>query len=246
MTSKYRPGTLPDHAYCNTHRGHLLGCRQYERLLARSGQRCEICLTPGSECTRGKLCIDHYGYDWAVRGLLCDRCNTMLSGKVAERGAAWAAEYLANSWWIAECEQLGLSTRIAPEPERGAVITDQFEVKRLRGSDGLWRPWGRGRPGINSASWRWIYEHRGPHNMAPVDLYGADRGGPWDYLIEESERAALAALLAEHAPAGAVRPVRRRHRGLLGAYLANSSRPGVTVYGRREVESWGHADSPAS
>lgn len=198
MTSKFTPGTLPDHAWCTVHRNHKLGCAQYEQLLVRSGQRCEICDLPGSENVRGKLHIDHLGYGWAVRGLLCNSCNTALNRDAARRNARWAAEYLANSWWIKECERLGVPAGVAPEPDCGSAIRDQFNVVWLREGDGQWRPRGTGKPGISSASWEWLYEQRGPQNMAPLDVDGEDQGefGLW----HDAERAMLQALITESHP----------------------------------------------
>ena len=191
MTSKFKPGTLPDHKWCNTHRTHMLGCEQYEQLLARSGQRCEICRTPGKDCPRGKLAIDHFGHDWAVRGLLCNTCNTSLSAEVARACPPWAAGYLSNSWWIKECERLGVPTTLAPEPDYGSAIRDQFGVMWMREGDGKWRPSGHGRPGISWASWEWLYRRRGPHNMALIDL---DEDS-WHW--RSAEKARLEGLIAE-------------------------------------------------
>jgi len=198
VASKYTPGTLPDHERCTVHRHHKLGCAQYEQLLARSGQRCEICDLPGRENVRGKLHIDHLGHDWAVRGLLCNSCNTALNKDAARRNARWAAEYLANSWWVKECERLGVSIELAPEPDCGSAIRDQFNVVWLREGDGMWRPRGHGRPGISSASWEWLYEQRGPQNMALLDVDREDRGefGLW----HAAERAMLQALITESHP----------------------------------------------
>ena len=189
MASKYAPGTLPDHDRCVIHRGHLLGCKQYEQMLTRSGQRCEICGRPSAECVRGKLVIDHYGPDWGVRGLLCDTCNKNLTTRA--RAARWAADYLANAWWVKECERLGVPLEITPEPGYGSAIRDQFDVLWMREGDGKWRPSGAGRPGISWASWEWLYDHRGPQNMALLDL-DAD---PWRW--RDVEKAALEGLVSD-------------------------------------------------
>jgi hypothetical protein len=199
VTSKFKGGTLPDHERCSVHRLHLLGCEQYERLLSRSGQQCEICRAPGTDSTRGKLRIDHFGYAWAVRGLLCNTCNTRLTSDAARRHAPWAAGYLADSWWIAECRRLGVPVAEAPEPGHGSAIRDQWNVTWLREGDGKWRPHGSGKPGISSATWTWLYEHRGPQNLAPFDLHGPEaRALPnHPYLVWESERAMTQGFLAE-------------------------------------------------
>jgi hypothetical protein len=198
VASKFTPGTLPDHERCSTHLWHALGCEQYERLLARSGQRCEICGLPGAENPRRKLFIDHSALNrWAVRGLLCNRCNTRLTVEAEIAALDWCADYLADSWWIQECKRVGVPAAIAPEPDCGSVIRDQFDVVWLREGDGKWRPRGTGRPGISSASWQWLYNQRGPQNMAVLDLYGSDDNAG---LRWESERAMLRAILAESYP----------------------------------------------
>lgn len=208
--------TLPDHDLCGAHEFYKLNCGQFERLIARSGQRCEICGRAGTAGPgHNKLHIDHdhSGKRWAVRGLLCTGCNSKLTVKIAENRPPWTVGYLANSWWIKECERLGVAVDIAPEPDFGTVIFDPFGFTWLRDGDGEWRPHGKGRPGISSASWQWIYDHRGPHNMVPVDLYAPEmpeRIRSWDYLIWDAERAALQALLIKHETSGGLHRDKRR------------------------------------
>lgn len=216
--------TLPDHDWCTIHRGYKLGCAQYEYLLARSGQECEICGLPGTECPRGKLHIDHHGHKWAVRGLLCNTCNTALSGRVAERRPRWAADYLANSWWIKECERVGVPAKMAPEPDFGSVIRDQWNAVWLREGDGLWRPQGNQRPGISSATWDWLYLQRGPHNLAPLNLYDPAEDGReqyWEHLLWSAERATLHALLTECTGKQVPLYKTRAYRRLLSAFTGD-------------------------
>jgi hypothetical protein len=166
-----------------THRRYKLGCEQYERLLARSGQRCEICGTPGERASHGKLAIDHGDYQWAVRGLLCNGCNSHLGkGRVAY---PWCAEYLANAWWMQECARVGVPTTIMPEPDIGSVIHDQWGVFWLRERDRKWRPQGNRRPGISWWSWKDIYEYRGPQNMAPMDVYTTEATAWLQWHVEQ-------------------------------------------------------------
>jgi hypothetical protein len=233
VASKYKPGTLPDHDWCTIHKSHMLGCGQFEQLIARSGQRCEICTATGTSGRgAGKLHIDHDHTRprWAVRGLLCHACNSALTVEVAETCAPWAAKYLGNSWWIKECERVGVSTEMGPEPDCGAVIRDQFEVVWLRSGDGKWRPRGHGRSGINSADWAWLHEHRGPHNMRPLDLYGSaerDRS-PWEYLAWDAERAGLHALLSEVGKRNVPAYTTRARGTLLAAFMGEPT-AGVAV-----------------
>lgn len=86
----------PPHPSC-THKQYLLTCDEYETLRAASRSRCQMCGRPGS-----RLVIDHDHAigNWAVRGLICDRCNISLGviegGKAAS--TAPARRYLASPW----------------------------------------------------------------------------------------------------------------------------------------------------
>jgi hypothetical protein len=184
--------TLPDHDRCDTHRGYKLSCEQYERLLARSGQRCEItvCRADVRETSQRKLSIDHSGPWWAVRGLLCTRCNTRLKD-----GRGWfegGPEYLANTWWIQECRRVGMPTQLAPEPAIGAAIRDQHGIAWIHETDGLWHAHGRTRPGASRLTWERIYDMRGPHNMAPFDVHGPDGSELLRWRVEKALRVVAA------------------------------------------------------
>lgn len=66
----------PGHDTCH-HLRFRLSCDDFAALLQRCQNRCEICGIPGPEAPRGKLYLDHdhrYGL-YAIRGLLCARCN---------------------------------------------------------------------------------------------------------------------------------------------------------------------------
>ncbi|MDX3328826.1 endonuclease domain-containing protein [Streptomyces sp. ME02-6979-3A] len=98
-----RPDTTCVH-YLN----YGLTCDQYDDMRRRAGERCEICQTPEAETTRGMLVVDHFqgGGAWFVRGMLCDRCNSVMSRH--DRAAVWgpaslpfqerAAEYHRNAY----------------------------------------------------------------------------------------------------------------------------------------------------
>jgi hypothetical protein len=218
------------------HRKYVLGCDQFEQLIARSGQQCEICGAAGKAGLSGeKLHIDHDHTrpNWAVRGLLCGACNSVLTKQVAERRPPWAADYLANSWWLKECERVGVPPDIAPEPDCGSLVVDQYGARWIREGDGLWRPTGKPRPGISSADWQWLYRLRGPHNIAPVDLWAVpdDQRQPnWDHLVWETERAALVGLLNASSTADVPLYETRAYGYLLTAY-------GVTGQ-RSAFDSW--------
>jgi hypothetical protein len=109
---------------CRTHRKYGLGCEDFDDLAADHQDRCALCRCTGMESARGVLVIDHdfrYG-DWAVRGLLCSRCNTRIDVAGRTRTPAELA-YLADPWWRRRFARLGLPTEVEPEPAVGAVVT---------------------------------------------------------------------------------------------------------------------------
>jgi hypothetical protein len=61
---------------------YRLRCEEYDGLLWRAQDHCEICRRPAGELYNGKLHIDHdsrLGTAWDhVRGLLCAKCNSNL------------------------------------------------------------------------------------------------------------------------------------------------------------------------
>lgn len=82
---------------CTTHRLYGLTCDDYDRLIERADNSCETCGIRAEDTPHGVLHIDHDATVslYAVRGLLCSRCNTNL-----ERGhvipADVRAAYLAR------------------------------------------------------------------------------------------------------------------------------------------------------
>lgn len=92
----------PDHGRCQ-HKIYFLSCEDYDSLWERAGGACEICRTPQADVRGGKLYIDHdhrYG-DFAVRGLLCPRCNKLVAR--VEMTNEWHHEvssYLKNAWFL--------------------------------------------------------------------------------------------------------------------------------------------------
>jgi hypothetical protein len=92
---------------CTHFTNHRLTCDDYDVLRQRADGCCEICRTPEEETGREILVIDHFeaGLDSFVRGLLCDRCNAVMScfdgNKVWGDNRRWEAkarEYERNSF----------------------------------------------------------------------------------------------------------------------------------------------------
>ena len=84
------------HATCGAHRRYWLTSEQSDRLVQACGDRCQICRRPAADCRpHRKLYLDHdHHYEvWAVRGLLCPRCNSPL---ISDRpDPNWAQEVAA-------------------------------------------------------------------------------------------------------------------------------------------------------
>lgn len=81
-----------------THRAYGMSCDQFDALRLRAAGSCELCITPTA-----KLHIDH-DHDrgwWAVRGLVCPKCNAhMRRVDSGERPMDGPTErYAANPFW---------------------------------------------------------------------------------------------------------------------------------------------------
>lgn len=149
------------------HFAYRMSCAEYEQLLARSRGLCELCVIPGFEADRGKLHIDHdrpHG-DWAVRGLLCQRCNTGIPRRSPTDPAL--VRYLEQSWFFGVLRQHGIEPGVYPEPEPNMVIS---------GPKGQVWGWSRKRcgwvrtdncyrPSRSPNSWRHLVHRYGPHNL---------------------------------------------------------------------------------
>ncbi|MFD5814400.1 endonuclease domain-containing protein [Streptomyces sp. NPDC127038] len=84
------------HASCY-HTGYSLTCAEYDDLRRLAKGRCKICK---AETARLFIDHDHALGVWAVRGLICHRCNQHLKVVDAGRGAPGpdVTRYLANAW----------------------------------------------------------------------------------------------------------------------------------------------------
>jgi hypothetical protein len=79
---------------CNHFLKYEMSCDDFDRLQARAAGRCELCETPEVETVRGALVIDHFQGDglFFVRGLICDRCNSVMSRH--DRNVEWGPSSL--------------------------------------------------------------------------------------------------------------------------------------------------------
>ncbi|MFJ9037919.1 endonuclease domain-containing protein [Streptomyces sp. NPDC102406] len=91
-----------------------LTCDNYDLLVARANGHCELCQTAESRTTRGALVIDHFagGDLFFVRGLICDRCNSVMSRH--DRRATWGPSSLP---WADKARRYHLAAFEQPTPE---------------------------------------------------------------------------------------------------------------------------------
>lgn len=163
--------TLPDHS-THRHKWYGLSCERYEGLLAECGQRCQTCGCPSEESARtGKLAIDHDHQvgNWAVRGLLCTRCNATL--RQDRDVPEWAREYIADPWYIRMLNELGLP--VDPQEPEGKVRDPIGNVWRCTPLG-----WTDGRRTRQYHSWGELLRRFGPHNLSAftsLDLLLAQR-----------------------------------------------------------------------
>jgi hypothetical protein len=130
-------------------------------MLQDTGQRCEICGCPPQGNTAGKLFIDHDNQlgRWAVRGLLCHRCNSLNAVRPGwnVRAPEGSDRYLANPWYRRQLAHRGLSADLPAEPDRSALVHDSL--------GGLWRyahgAW-RTKRGSRGRSWADLVDQFGP------------------------------------------------------------------------------------
>lgn len=82
------------------HRLYRMTCDEFDALYRAVKGRCEICAIAGEATATGRLFIDHdmrLGYH-AVRGLLCNSCNTLLGVRNGAFSTASAAYLAARPW----------------------------------------------------------------------------------------------------------------------------------------------------
>lgn len=92
---------------CKTHTLYRMDCAEFDALRLRAAGCCEICGIPAEETPAKSLVIDHdhrYGMG-AVRGMLCNRCNTKLGVAEGRQNSVLLlardkllAPYLRNAW----------------------------------------------------------------------------------------------------------------------------------------------------
>jgi hypothetical protein len=153
--------SVKDHE-THRHRRYSLTCAQFDGLLAACACRCQTCGVPSPETSVGKLFIDHDGRIgmWAVRGLLCPRCNSQVRYDLPVPDWAWA--YVADPWYLRMLRAAGLSAEM-PEPTSGLVRDFEGQLWR-RVEDG----WTKGGWLRNPWPWSDVLRRFGPHHLVAV------------------------------------------------------------------------------
>lgn len=98
------------HASCY-HVGYSLTCAEYNDLRRLAKGRCKVCTT---ETARLYIDHDHSIGQWAVRGLVCHRCNQHL--RLVDAGqckaSASVARYLSNAWHKRQASSVDKAARV--------------------------------------------------------------------------------------------------------------------------------------
>lgn len=111
------------------HRAYRMTCAEYDELYARANGRCEICGVLEKFAQPARLVIDHdspIGMH-AVRGLLCNRCNSSLdlpcmAGPDLDR-------YIATAWYLTSALRLSVTPDAGPARDAAlASLTAAVEV----------------------------------------------------------------------------------------------------------------------
>lgn len=155
----------PQHATCSRHRDYALSCEQFDALLDRSDGKCELCGVDANCSAWGVLHIDHEHQigRWAVRGLLCDGCNTRLQYGRRLPPTPPLLRYLGNAWYRVELDRLGLSGDLPLEPGVGSSVRTLKRSRIRMPGEGGDRWAGRhGKVQCVFMSWERLWYENGP------------------------------------------------------------------------------------
>jgi Recombination endonuclease VII len=161
-------GHDPRAGLCKTHRHYLMDCATFNALWKRSRGRCEICKAAPEDTPHGMLHIDHDSHvgHWAVRGLLCSRCNSSLHRAILDPKRVTA--YLANPWWKQVVSMAGVPLTGIPEPGIGAVVAAGTNLSWRRTERGWVRLSNLNRLRGTAEQWESIAVSYGPHRIRVV------------------------------------------------------------------------------
>lgn len=161
--------TIPAHVrpagkQCPHHR-YVLTCEDFDELWWHAGGRCQMCGRLAEETPTGRLVIDHDGRlgRWAVRGLLCNRCNTSAPVVYGQPGNGIAI--LDNPWYRHLLDRAGVGLTI-PEPPLGTLIdAGSGQYRRDRGG---WQLLRHAKRPDDPMTWERLVQLRGPHRIRVI------------------------------------------------------------------------------
>lgn len=158
------------------HAAYAMSCEQFEGLLLEAGHRCQVCGLIDYANQRGKLFLDHNRRrgDWAVRGLLCSDCNTLLGmDNEVPRDERFRA-YLDNAWYLRAIAAAGVSLDMAEPatpvlaygPAGGRWALSRRDARGWRIHEGL--RWVGPHKNSKPKTWRELLYKYGPYNLTPI------------------------------------------------------------------------------
>ncbi|MET8956727.1 endonuclease domain-containing protein [Streptomyces sp. NPDC004533] len=104
-----------NHTSCY-HTGYALTCTECDDLLRRADDHCMLCRTKRRARRSLNIDHDHALGRWAVRGLVCDRCNQALCYVDAGEKPDWLRirRYLDNAWHLSQPNSAEKAAREKP------------------------------------------------------------------------------------------------------------------------------------
>jgi hypothetical protein len=156
------------HEDCH-HRVYRLTCRQYDRLLALTAGRCQICGLRDHENFRDRLYLDHVHKlgIWAVRGLLCRPCNARLRSPWTDPKTV---SYGENAYYLTLLIEAGFDTIVPAEPAEMTVLVDHSLRPWRREPEGWWPLKAHPSTPIMPVTWPRLVYMFGAHNLRPARL----------------------------------------------------------------------------
>ncbi|MFR9789054.1 endonuclease domain-containing protein [Streptomyces sp. MB22_4] len=150
-----------NHASCY-HTRYVLTCTEYEDLLRYADDHCMLCQAKRPAGRSLNIDHDHALGPWAVRGLVCDRCNQALRYVDAGEKPDWLRirHYLDNAWHLSQPGSAEKAAREKPRTtcptcgQEGVAVNKNGSLrqhKRILRVDGRPVPGGGVCPGTNGA-----------------------------------------------------------------------------------------------
>jgi len=138
-------------------------CEDFERLWDHAKGVCQICGRRGEDTAHRVLCIDHDPFTgpWAVRGILCGRCNAALHLPCLD--SQKVASYMADPWWLHMLSAYGVQPEGIPEPGLGALVGAARRLTWRHAQDG-WRCQEK-RHRASCRTWASLNRQYGPHRL---------------------------------------------------------------------------------